>query len=313
MTIWNSNDIVDIKVKIHKKLSSLMTKQIIIFWLSILCYPVLLLCGVITIVLAFCFKFDFGMCNLFFLFFTIIYLAVMEKIIPYDIKWHPTSQEWLRDGIYLLFTLVGGGMALAVVFHMASFVATANLFLPLWFEVIIAILLSSLGSYLFHRLSHTTRWLWRLHGIHHVEGKVNVGNNGLNHILDVFFRRIIAMLPLVLFGFSQSTIFIIGIFNTVQGYFVHANIAVNLGVFNYVLVSPEQHRLHHSKDLSEAGHFSVDIALWDLIFGSFVWHTDRKPHSIGVVDATKFHSPNNIIASMLWPYRTKNHINNNEQ
>ena len=87
-------------------------------------------------------------------------------------------------------------------------------------------------------------------------GKVNVSNNNVNHVVDVFGRRFITQLPLLLVGISQPAIFAASIFTTAQGYFVHANIEVGLGWLNYIVGSPEQHRLHHGTDVKEAGHFS---------------------------------------------------------
>ncbi len=45
-------------------------------------------------------------------------------------------------------------------------------------------------------------------------------------MLDMFGRRILAQLPLMLLGISQPAIFVVAMFNTMEGYFVHANIDV---------------------------------------------------------------------------------------
>lgn len=274
--------------------------------LRVLCYPVLLLSALLTIFLAFKFHLKFGLCNILFLFWTLAYLSVMEYLIPYNPKWNPTAREWRRDGIYLVITMIGGGSAVAVVFYIASLVKPINIPIPLGLEILLALGLSSLGSYAFHRYSHVHPWLWLLHGIHHVEEKVNVGNNGVNHILDVFGRRLLAQLPIILLGLSPSALFVVSVFNTLQGYFVHANVNTELGWLNYILVSPEQHRLHHSRDLAEAGHFSADIPLWDILFRSFTWKSGRKPQFIGFSDSDKFPLSDRIFASFLYPFRLKN-------
>ncbi|MCA9506886.1 MAG: sterol desaturase family protein [Myxococcales bacterium] len=274
-----------------------------LFLLSMLVYPFLVLSMCFMIFLAFEQNIDFGMCNVFFLVWTIFYLAIMEALIPYDMSWRPTIKEWLRDLVYLIITMLGGGMAVIVVHGISAYSAPQRSSLPLWLEIILALIMSSLGSYIFHRVSHIHPWLWRVHGIHHVEQKVNVGNNGVNHFLDVLGRRFLALLPLMLLGFSEEALFIIGMFNTMQGYFSHANVCVYLGWLNYFVVSPEQHRLHHSKDLNEAGHYGTDVPLWDLLFGSYTWKNGKKPKAIGVVDPNKFPSPDNIIAGMLNPWR----------
>ncbi|PHV12456.1 sterol desaturase family protein [Chitinimonas sp. BJB300] len=273
--------------------------------LSGLAYPLLLVAAAVTLWATFRFDLNYGLCNVVFLAWTILYLAILEWLIPYDMTWRPTGREWARDGLYLLITMVGGGMAVAAVLAVAAFVSPRHSSWPLWLEIPLALGGSSFGSYVFHRAGHTFPWLWRIHGIHHVEAKVNVGNNGLNHVLDVFGRRFLAQLPLILLGLSQPAIFVVSIFNTLQGYFVHANIRVRLGKLNYLVVSPEQHRLHHSLDLQEAGHFSVDIPLWDWLFGSFTWQPGRVPKAIGIEHPDSFPPPNAIVASFLYPWRKR--------
>lgn len=268
-----------------------------------LCYPLLMLAVCLTLFIGFTFEIDFGLCNMVFLVGTIAYLALCERLIPYKKQWHPTAKEWGRDAIYLILTMMGGASAVAVVFAIAAAVSPAESTLGLWLEVPIAILLTSLGSYIFHRAGHDIPFLWRFHGIHHAADKINVSNNALNHIADVFGRRLLAQLPLILLGISTPALFIVSIFNTAQGYFSHANVDVKIGWLNYIVGSPEQHRLHHSKDLAEAGHFSVDITLWDFLFKSYFWKKGKQPKEIGVTNRASFPPSNNIWKNIIHPLR----------
>ena len=47
-----------------------------------------------------------------------------------------------------------------------------------------------------HRLGHANPWLWRLHGVHHVPEKVNVANNGVNHVFDIVLAQSAVQLAL---------------------------------------------------------------------------------------------------------------------
>ncbi|MFO1369375.1 MAG: sterol desaturase family protein [Marinagarivorans sp.] len=272
-------------------------------WLKKLCYPLLLLSVAVCVFCGFTFKLNYGLCNMAFLAWAIFYLALCERIIPYKIQWHPSSTEWARDGIYLVLTLMGGGLATGAVYAGVAHIAPLHASFALWAEVALALLLSSLGSYIFHRAGHEIPWLWRFHSVHHAAEKINVSNNALNHIFDVFGRRILALLPLALLGFSQPALFIVGVFNTAQGYFAHANVDVRLGIFNYCVGGPEQHRLHHSMDVQEAGHFSVDIPLWDFLLRSYTWKPGRVPAAIGIKYRMGLPPSNAIIASLLYPFQ----------
>lgn len=271
--------------------------------LEYLCYPLLWVSAAVAVWFTFAYELEFGLVNVLFLFFVIAYLALFEQLIPYKKEWQATRKEWLRDGVYLLITMIGGALSVVAIFAVASVVSPKTPSLPLGVEILLAILFISLGSYVFHRLGHDWHWLWRFHGIHHAEAKVNVGNNSVNHIADVWGRRFLAQLPLVFIGLSEPALFVVSIFNTLQGYFVHANVNVRLGFLNYFIGSPEQHRLHHSVDVGEAGHFCVDVTLWDWLFGSYVWRKGRIPESVGIKNPAKFPPPEAFFKCLIHPFK----------
>ncbi len=266
-------------------------------------YPVLLLCTVLTIAATLRFRWDFGAVSFCFLTGTICYLAVLERLIPYERDWQPSGREWGWYGVYFFLTMVGGGLAQLLVTAVVGVIATADPVLPLGVEIPLALLLGSLASYAVHRLGHTNRWLWRLHGVHHVPTKVNVGNNGVNHVFDIVLAQGVVQLALALTGFSRPSVFVVGIFVTAQGYFVHANVDIRIGWLNHILVSPEQHRLHHSTELSEAGHFSSDLSLWDRVFGTFTWYPGRRPVAVGLAEPGAFPRTDAVVATFLHPWR----------
>lgn len=236
-------------------------------------------------------------------------LAGLERLIPYERNWHPSRREWRWYAVYYLLTAVGGGLAQALVLLVVGAVSPADPVLPLGAEIPAALLLGSLAGYAMHRLGHTNRWLWRLHGVHHVPEKVNVANNGVNHVADVFLAQGVVQLSLALIGFSERAVFAVGLFTVAQGYFIHANVSVRLGALNYLVVGPEQHRLHHSRELAEAGHYGSDLALWDCVFGSFTWRPGRVPAAVGLVDPASFPGTGAILARLAHPLRrTKTRI-----
>ncbi|WP_329417668.1 sterol desaturase family protein [Streptomyces sp. NBC_01268] len=246
---------------------------------------------------------DRGEAVQFFLVGVILYLTVLERLIPHRTDWHPSLRELCWYAAYFLFTMAGAVLAQAVVAVVVAAAPGAGLGLALWAEVPVALAASSLAGYLAHRFAHSHRWLWKFHGIHHVPRKVNVANNGVNHVLDVGFKQGAVQLSLGLLGFSADCLFAVALFTIVQGYFVHANVDVRLGPLNHVLAGPEQHRLHHSADVAEAGHFGVDLSVWDRLFGTFTWRPGRRPASVGVQDPSAFPETGAVLAGLLHPWR----------
>ncbi|MER5770868.1 sterol desaturase family protein [Streptomyces sp. NPDC001985] len=233
----------------------------------------------------------------------LLYLTALEQLIPHNRDWHPSRREWRWYGAYFLLTMVGSALAQALVTAVVAAVSPAGPPLRLWAEIPGALLLGSLASYLVHRLGHTSPLLWRLHGVHHVPPKVNVANNGVNHVLDIVLAQGVVQLALALAGFSRASVFVVGLFVTAQGYFVHANIDVRIGRLNHFLASPEQHRLHHSTALSEAGHYGSDLSVWDHLFGSYTWRPGREPVAVGLSDPASFPDTGDILAGLLHPVR----------
>ncbi|MEV7086135.1 sterol desaturase family protein [Streptomyces sp. NPDC093085] len=265
------------------------------------CHPLLLLSVGVVYAATVRYGWDTGRVTFTFTLAIICWLAVLERLIPYERSWHPSAREWRWYGVYFVITTVGGTLGQSAVVVAAGALATDDPRLPLWAEMPLALLLGSLAGYGVHRLSHTNRWLWRLHGVHHVPEKVNVANNGVNHIADVFISQAVVQFPLALVGFSERAVFGVGLFVVAQGYFVHANIDVRLGRLNHVLVGPEQHRLHHSTVLTEAGHFGSDLSVWDRVFGSFTWRPGRAPVAVGLVDPGSFPATGAFLATLVHP------------
>lgn len=231
------------------------------------------------------------------------YLWALERLIPYRTDWHPGGREMRCYGLYFVLTMAGGGLGQLLAASMVARLATPHPALPLSAEIPLALLTGSLAKYLFHRWSHRNPWLWRLHGVHHALDKVNVTNNGVNHLLDVLLGQVAVQLALTAAGFSRQSVLCATLFVLAQGYFVHANIDVRIGWLNHLFASPEQHRLHHSTVLAEAGHFGADFAIWDHAFGSFTWRPGRAPAGVGLHDPASFPPPGDVLASLLHPWR----------
>lgn len=269
--------------------------------LRVSAYPFLLASTVSVAAAALCLDWDPDRVSPLFLLGVISYLTVLERLIPHRWAWHPSAGEWRWYGVYFLLTMVASAFAQYLVSAVVSVVSPNESTLNLWTEIPAALLTGSLASYLVHRLGHTNAILWRLHGVHHVPEKVNVASNGVNHVLDIVLAQGTVQLALVLVGFSRDSVFVVGLFVAAQGYFVHANIDVRIGRLNHVLASPEQHRLHHSTDLSEAGHYGSDLSIWDHFFGSYTWRPGREPVAIGLGDPASFPRTGEIVSSLLHP------------
>lgn len=271
-------------------------------------HPVLLLAAAATVITAIHDEARFPAVSFGFVLFAFGYLSILERIIPYDRAWHPASWEWRRDGIYNALTLIGGGVARGGILSIGAVVAPVEPRLPLGIEIALAIGAMSLCSYGYHRLSHRVPWLWQMHGVHHAPHKVNVSNNNVNQFVDAALQLVATHLPLFLLGLSQPAVFAAIVFRVAQSYGTHANIDVALGWVSYLVTGPEQHRLHHSSEPREVGHYAVDLPLWDLVFGSFTWRPARAPRRVGLHQPAAFPTTRSFLINQVHPFRRAGYL-----
>jgi len=141
---------------------------------------------------------------------------------------------------------------------------------PVAVQVVLVIVIGDLLEYGFHRLSHTQRWLWPLHALHHTPVRLNVVKGGRHHLLYAFGRGVAVWTPLLLLGAPAQLIYWQFIAITITGLVGHANVRFRIPAFAHrLLVTPQFHRLHHAAD-PRVGHnnFGVVFAFWDIAFRS---------------------------------------------
>jgi sterol desaturase/sphingolipid hydroxylase (fatty acid hydroxylase superfamily) len=137
-------------------------------------------------------------------------------------------------------------------------------FLTFWVYALIL----DFADYWRHRLSHSFRAWYALHALHHAQRQMSFWSDDRNHLLDDvisflwFFAIGLAIgipplqfpLLILLLRFIESL--------------SHANIKMSFGPFEWLIVSPRFHRLHHG--LRAAGRNSCNYGgvfpIWDIIF-----------------------------------------------
>jgi sterol desaturase/sphingolipid hydroxylase (fatty acid hydroxylase superfamily) len=236
------------------------------------------------------------------LFGAIGYLFLLERMIPFRGAWQPSWRELRRDGIYFGLNGAIGWLVAAFLGVLSIHLARDTRGLPLIPEILLGYLLATFLGYWVHRWEHRQGALWSMHGIHHRPRKLNVTNNNVIHFLDLIFQNGPPLAALVWLGFSPEAVLVAHSFGQVAGFANHANADFRLGPLNYLIGGPEQHRLHHSADIREAGHFSP-LPAWDLVFGTFRWRPGQAPVQVGMVRSGEFPPAESIAASALHPLR----------
>ena len=144
---------------------------------------------------------------------------------------------------------------------------------PVWLQVGVIILSVSLFRYWMHRLQHTIPFLWSLHSYHHRVTDLQATNTLVSHPIDFALRNVVIFLMLGVIGFNPFALLIAIPATNISGTFSHCGGDVKGGHLNYLFVTPEVHRWHHSAQVPEGYGYScnygVEFSFWDIIFGTF--------------------------------------------
>src|SRR5262249_49895226 len=138
-----------------------------------------------------------------------------------------------------------------------------------WLQVLFFLLTHDLYIYLFHRLQHRSRLLWRIHEAHHSVPEVDWLSGIRSHSLEILINQTIEFAPIVLVGAAPEVAVIKGTVSAIWGMFIHSNLDIRLGVLQYVINGPEMHRWHHADQPEAYGtNFATKFAFWDWLFGT---------------------------------------------
>ena len=234
-------------------------------------------------------------------------LALLEVARPHRASWRPSPREWLRDLSYFgLNGLVDAGTKLGAALLAVSFAPGSN-GLPLWLDIIAAVLVTDLAGYWVHRWGHVG-WLWRVHGVHHTPDKVNLVNNNTANFINIMLSTLSTLLPALLIGASPEATLVAAGLGTLQSFIVHVNAELTLPApLDRIFMTPAHHRLHHSTVLEEAGNYASVLTVWDWMFGTLVYAPGLEPEAVGVVEPESFPAPSDILRNVIHPFVRRDH------
>jgi len=173
---------------------------------------------------------------------------------------------------------------------------------PGWIQTIEILMIADFIDYWTHRTFHFSRF-WKIHAIHHTAEDMSWLSASRLHPLNDLTTRSFQIIPIVLLGFSGSTILTILPLVSFYVMFLHSNIRWDFGPFRWILVSPAYHRWHHTSD--EEGldkNFAGIFPIWDLIFGT-AYFPKKLPTKYGL--RNQF-IPESLTAQLMFPFSSSN-------
>ncbi|GAB4031128.1 sterol desaturase family protein [Spirosoma jeollabukense] len=182
----------------------------------------------------------------------------------------------------------------AIVFGTYSLVYQFRLFtvdMTQWWAWVILFFADDFSYYWFHRISHSSRYFWASHVVHHSSMKYNLGTalrqTWTGNITGAFIFWI--WLPLI--GFSPVAVMTMQAISLLYQFWIHTEHITKLPApIEYIFNTPSHHRVHHGSDLNylDKNHAGV-LIIWDRLFGTF--ELERNRPTYGLTTNVGSHNP----------------------
>ncbi len=165
-------------------------------------------------------------------------------------------------------------------------------------QLALAIPISDLCVYGFHRACHAVPALWTLHEAHHSSRALYGLSSARAHPLYVALSTAASSGPLLLLGMDPPAFAVLSTFLGVMGLFQHANLDLRYGPLSLVFATADVHRWHHSAAPEEqATNFGNLLSVWDRLFGTF-----RFPPGVPATVGLRTPFPEGFVAHVLRPF-----------
>ena len=149
-----------------------------------------------------------------------------------------------------------------------------------WYTLIILFIATDFLYYWAHRMSHEVNLFWSGHVVHHQSEDFNLSvalrQSSFQTIWTAGFY-----IPLAIIGFKPLDFVLMAALTTLYQFWIHTPYIKNLGLLEYIIVTPSHHRVHHGRDPKyiDKNHGGAFI-WWDMMFGTYQKEEETPTYGI---------------------------------
>lgn len=170
-----------------------------------------------------------------------------------------------------------------------------------WRTWLAAFVLVEFVYYWFHRWSHTVRWLWATHAVHHTAEEMVLPAAIRLGWTSIASGGWVLFLPLIYAGFHPLLVIGLLAIDLRYQFFLHTESVGKLGPLEWVFNTPSHHRVHHASNGAYLDkNFGGMVIIFDRLFGTFA---EEKPQvellRYGLVHPVRSNNPF-VIALHEW-------------
>lgn len=188
-------------------------------------------------------------------------------------RWPANLGIAILDSVVVRILLPGGAVAFAAAYASSGYGLLPMLGLPDWLAFVAAVAALDLAIYFQHRLFHAVPVLWRLHRMHHSDVDLDVTSGARFHPVEILLSIAIKLGVIAVLGAPAAAVLAFEVVLNACSMFNHANVAMPAPLeraLRLLLVTPDLHRIHHSRDRSETdSNFGFSVPWWDRLFGTY--------------------------------------------
>lgn len=159
---------------------------------------------------------------------------------------------------------------------------------PWLLAILVAVLALDLAGWVWHRLMHRMRWLWRVHRVHHSDMAFDSSLGFRFHPFEIIFVALGNGVVSAALGLPPEGVLLSALLTTAHNFFGHANAALPPQLeraLRWLLITPDLHRVHHAANMDDSMHnFSIVFSWWDRLFGSYREPLAFEPEGFGLGD-----------------------------
>ena len=181
--------------------------------------------------------------------------------------------------------------------------------IPAIIHFIFTFLILDLLVYGQHVAFHKISVIWPVHAPHHSDPDLDFTTGLRFHLFEILISFLLKSLTVVVLGLQPAGVLVFEILLNAGSVFNHSNIKLSPKVHDVIsgwIVTPQMHRVHHSKIKAEADkNFGFTITLWDKLFGTYMYKSMSQlaDQSIGLPQQRKKTMDFTLQEFLLMPFK----------
>ncbi len=187
-------------------------------------------------------------------------------------SWWGDPRRLARNGI---FWAVNAALGPLIVIPVTVWASAHGMGWRPWsggFGFALDLLVLDLWIYLWHRANHRVPFLWRFHGVHHLDRFLDTTTAGRFHAGEVMMSALVRTAPIILLAMPLESVVAFEALVLAAALFHHSNIWLPARferALSLFVVTPSIHWVHHHAVRRDTdSNYATILSVWDHVFRS---------------------------------------------